>query len=811
MADVLLREYVDRLREQVYAGHFSEAFALGQHILHYYPKHLETYVVLAQACLETDDLAGATDLFRRVLSADPENVLALAGMALIHEAQDKLDEALWYLERAYEIQPTNDELRRELIRVRETYYGTVSEQLEMTSGALARIYARQGQYASAINEFRRLLRTSSQRYDARVALAETLYRAGRTDEAAQLAQNIMQDAPYALKPNLIVGTLWTDNSVAEGEQFLQRAQALDPEYRVARDLIGTRYASVPMPRVPSMDEPTKPSALDNQIIGLGYAATADGDAEKSQETGRLKEFALLAALSESEETHHAVPTESDTDKAPVELFGAEAASENIPEVAAKQDTVAESNAAKIAAAAVLAAAAVGMNDSKTDEPAPPPSDATLEEIARAEAKAAAASVQTQPEPAATTELTAEPETTQESKPAAAAAAVSTLDETTSAPKSRAKTDSIPTGAIAAAAAALATSLAADKMNQPAPARRTHPALPKVRPVIRSASDKLPAWLRLSATPAQASVSFENTPSAQAETIQPLGPAPAATAAAAATIIDGPDWLVQAQAASQSTPASGTDPNMPDWLRTPAEAADTESLAQPKPQEPSTPAAAAAATAAVASDETLPNWLNQDNTASPATPVPDEKQESVAALPDWLQSQEAETASAAPSAPAETSASDKDWTNEPQASDAKPVYETAIENEPPPARAASDTEQALPDWLQESDASQPAAAAVQAEPEKPAPEPVAEKPADALTLIDNARQRRRDGDIKGALDLYERAMHRRPNHLDTVIGDLQELVQIHDAPAAAHRLLGEAYAMAGRFKESLEQYRLAMGK
>src|SRR5581483_9540504 len=182
MADVLLHDYVEQLRERVRSGRMSDALTLGQHILRYYPKHIETYVVLAQASLESDDLASATDLFRRVLSADPENVLALAGMALINEAQDKNDEALWYLKRAYEIQPTNDELRRELMRVRELYYGAASERLELTPGALARIYARQGQYASAINEFRRLLRTESKRFDARVALAEALYRAGRTDE-----------------------------------------------------------------------------------------------------------------------------------------------------------------------------------------------------------------------------------------------------------------------------------------------------------------------------------------------------------------------------------------------------------------------------------------------------------------------------------------------------------------------------------------------------------------------------------------------------------------------------------------------------
>src|SRR6478609_3984481 len=116
MTDVLLRECVDEMRDKLHAGKYSEVLALGKHILHFYPKHIETYTLLGQASLEINDVPGANDVYRRVLSADPENVLALAGMALLAESQDKLDDALWYLERAYEIQPSNDELRRELVR-----------------------------------------------------------------------------------------------------------------------------------------------------------------------------------------------------------------------------------------------------------------------------------------------------------------------------------------------------------------------------------------------------------------------------------------------------------------------------------------------------------------------------------------------------------------------------------------------------------------------------------------------------------------------------------------------------------------------
>lgn len=686
MADVLLREYIEQLRARIQARQLSDAFALGRHILRYYPKHIETYVTLAQASLEADDLAGATDLFRRVLSADPENVVALAGMALIHETQNRNDEALWYLERAYEMQPTNDDLRRELARVRELYYGANTERLELTSGALARIYARQGQYASAVNEFRRLLRHESQRYDARVALAETLYRAGRADEAAQLAQNIMVDAPYSLKPNLILGVLWTENAVAEGQQYLTRAAALDPEYRVARDLIGARFADAPPPRLPSLQDASAPARWQDQPVGVASDTAAPRpDADEQQ--------AITAPDDFEARTRAAAPVESFSPPS-VEIplaVAAEILVTREPEIVATPEPEAVATPEPEIAAE------------------PNISDPTLAEIATAEKQYAAPS------------------------------------------RPRSKSDAIPTDAIAAAAAALATSIAADKLKQPAPARRTHPALPKVRPVISGAAEKLPAWLRLGVTPAQASASFE-TPLTAAERIAPIVTPEA--------LDHSPDWLVQAQAQTQTpdTPNVAADETLPDWLR-------AAPLAQSAAQSEIAPLSAETAAQAE-----LPEWLREPS--QPQTSPVSAKTPAAPPSPPRAETSPPSVASSSPSSAA------------PIAVDA------STEPEPPTARK------------------EPVARAEPVVSERITP---AEKPLDARALIELARDKQSNGDLKGALDSYERAMHRRPNHLDEIIGDLQTLLQHPDTPPPAHRLLGDAYAMAGRYKESLEQYQLAMGK
>lgn len=700
MADVLLREYIDQLRDTIHAGKYSDAFALGQHILHYFPKHIETYTLLAQASLETNDLAGATDLFRRVLSADPENILALAGMALLSETQDKQDDALWYLERAYEMQPSNDDLRRELLRMREQFYGTAPARIELTSGALARVYARQGQYAHAVNELRRLLRNDSQRFDARVALAEALYRAGRTDEAAQVAQNVMADAPYALKPNLIIGVLWSDNAVPEGQEFLRRAQQLDPEHRVARDMIGERFVNGQSPRLPALGEAAPLSEIETKKF------------ETAQDIAALHAIEFLRELERAQEPEEQAqePLAGELDMMALVEQGSTESPLTIEPEASDESQDKKHEAAIAATAAIVTAAALAEpSESATSEAveeASPVTDSTLQEIARAEeTQAAAKEVTLPPAPA---------------KPQSEFA--------TRIARSK-SSEGVNVDAIAAAATALAASIALDKANQPPPARRAHPAIPKVRPVIRGAAEKLPPWLRLGATPSAAPASFDDAPAPD----------------------DRPAWLVEAQAVAAQEPiAPQSDADLPDWLTTTSltTAAVVTKTEQPAPD--------------------IPEWLRD------AVPSETQTASTVAT----------EASSNAPAQPVESDTFATLQESNINVPDVQATEYTRAETiqEPPSADVSAGTEtipaQAMPD---------------------------------SATMLQMARDERAGGDLKTALELYERVMHRRPNHLDQVTSDLQEIVASGGAPTSANRLLGEAYAMAGRFKESLEQYRIAMGK
>jgi tetratricopeptide (TPR) repeat protein len=203
---------------------------------------------LGETWLEKGRLDDAKEMFRRVLSADPENVVAYAGLAVILEQEQLIAEATWHMERAFELAPGNSELHKELHRLYHELDGRPRARLKWTPGALARVYVQEGLFAQAIQELSALVAGTDARWDARVALAETLWRVGQMRQAAETAQALLKPLPFCLKANLILGAVWKETGLAESEQYLQRAQELDPTNQVAQKIFGARS---PLPLAPA--------------------------------------------------------------------------------------------------------------------------------------------------------------------------------------------------------------------------------------------------------------------------------------------------------------------------------------------------------------------------------------------------------------------------------------------------------------------------------------------------------------------------------------------------------------------------------
>jgi len=260
VARVNLQEYCDEARELIAARAYDEAIAICRHILKRYPKHVRTYQILGEACLEKGEFQEAKDIFMRLLDhADPENFAAYAGLGVLAEREGKTDQAIWYMERAFELAPSSDEVRDVLRRLYGKRDGVEPTRIKLNKAALARLYARGGQYRQAIEEFRNLLalETHRDRVDLKVSLAETFWRDGRREQAAELSREVLQKSTNCLKALLLLGKIEMDKGRnEEGQAILEQARGLDPESLVAQALFGEQSPLLPqIVKIPRLEKP----------------------------------------------------------------------------------------------------------------------------------------------------------------------------------------------------------------------------------------------------------------------------------------------------------------------------------------------------------------------------------------------------------------------------------------------------------------------------------------------------------------------------------------------------------------------------
>ncbi|MDY7079410.1 MAG: tetratricopeptide repeat protein [Chloroflexota bacterium] len=238
MAEISLHEYCEQIENTIEQGRYEEAVAHGKHILRQYPKHITTYQLLGQAMLESGQGEYAADMFRRVLSADPENLISWIGLSELHRQRSEVDAAAWYLERAFELASDNEIIEEELRTLYGQRDGVEPQRFQLTRGALARLYLKGDLLSRAINELQSLLAEHPERVDLSIMLAEALWRNEQRLEASTVCQELLDRLPYCIKANLILGEIWTSGGREEGQTYLRRAAALDPENRMAQEFLG---------------------------------------------------------------------------------------------------------------------------------------------------------------------------------------------------------------------------------------------------------------------------------------------------------------------------------------------------------------------------------------------------------------------------------------------------------------------------------------------------------------------------------------------------------------------------------------------
>lgn len=309
MAEISLRAYQQEIQDMIDHGHFDEAVAHCQNVLGRYPKHVETYRLLGKAYLEQGRHAEAADVFQRVLSAIPDDFLSHVAMAIMAEDAGNLDRAIWHMERAFEVNPSNPTVQQEVRRLRGRRDGVEPSRLRMTRASLGRMYLKGGLDAQAAVEVSAALAEDPERPDLQVVLANAYWKMGKSAEAADVCNRLLDKLPYCLEANQILARiLWRTGRKQEAQDIFRRLATLDP-------YVGVR---------PPTDDGRMPDVSSEavQVDRLSWTPPLEGQKGPppgwAEGLGLKKEQVEKVEIPEWLEPSRVLPTE------PASPFGAEA-------------------------------------------------------------------------------------------------------------------------------------------------------------------------------------------------------------------------------------------------------------------------------------------------------------------------------------------------------------------------------------------------------------------------------------------------------------------------------------------------------
>lgn len=243
MAKVSLRAYNREIEAMIDRSHLEEAVAHCQHILKTFPKHLETYRLLGKAYLEAKRYNEAADIFSRVLAAEPGDFVAHVGMSIIRDEQNKLDDAIWHMERAFDVQSANPAIQAELQRLYGRRDGVPPPRIRLTRGALANMYMRGELYPQTISEARNILEEDPGRSDIQALLARAYFQSGQKKDAADAASDVLKRLPYCREANLILAEILGVDRPESAQPYRQRVIELDPYAAQADSLLRSAEVS----------------------------------------------------------------------------------------------------------------------------------------------------------------------------------------------------------------------------------------------------------------------------------------------------------------------------------------------------------------------------------------------------------------------------------------------------------------------------------------------------------------------------------------------------------------------------------------
>ncbi len=272
---MLASEIVRDIEQALAVEEPARGLHLVDHLLRTFPGHLRARTLRAKALLalgESDEAAGDA---ATVLSADLLNVEAMLVSAKLAEAQGDFHQSHALIGRAASIDSGHS-------GVRQAVADSVA-MLPRDPSALGFAYLNSNWPDLAEREFRTALGRDPARVDLRIALAESLWRQARFEEARPECRIVLDHHPRCLRATLMMAHILAEQGrTAHWMEMLERAGEMDPEYEVAAELYARATLSrMSLPPPPSLPEP--PPFPDDVVSTVEEPEDAESDEAASDD------------------------------------------------------------------------------------------------------------------------------------------------------------------------------------------------------------------------------------------------------------------------------------------------------------------------------------------------------------------------------------------------------------------------------------------------------------------------------------------------------------------------------------------------
>ena len=291
-------------RQALADGDATLARSIAERLLVEFASYPPARLVRALLAEQANDIDAALDDLRGVTSAEPANAEARAVQARLFQRRGDTDRARVAARQAVELIPSSPDVLESALEI----LNVEADSLDTSAAVLARVHLNCGWPDLAERHARAAVNESPERVDVRLTLAEALWRLGRLSACEAECRVVADQAEECVRAAVMRAHILSERGrTAEGQELLDRIGRIDPEFREARELLGT--LEVHRLVLPNLVEITLPPELLSQSNG-----TVEAAAEPSTDDG-----VHAAALPDSDPT----PAEDQEDgpEDPTEALG----------------------------------------------------------------------------------------------------------------------------------------------------------------------------------------------------------------------------------------------------------------------------------------------------------------------------------------------------------------------------------------------------------------------------------------------------------------------------------------------------------